>query len=95
MKNRKQAASAVRTSSSKSVFLAAVHTAQQRAREAKRTARVARLRWKAAKTAYRQARDAAREAKKAVRAAQKALPGALREKRKAAVVAGKKEQRKK
>lgn len=84
MKKQKKPAGAPKKSTSKGAFLKAVRTAQQRAAEAKRTARIAKLQWKEAKVAYKQARDAAHAAKKAVRAAQKALPGALRERRKAA-----------
>ena len=91
MKQQKTSGSKPPKSTSKSAFLKAVHTAQQRAAEAKRAAGVAKLQWKAAKTAYKQARDAAHAAKKAVRAAQKALPGALRESRKAAAALSKKQ----
>ena len=84
MKQTKSAAGTSRKATSRIAFLKAVRKAQQRAALAKRTARVAKLQWKAAKSAYREARDAAHAAKKAVRALQKALPGALRERRKAA-----------
>ena len=83
MKKRKKSPP-VKQPSSKHAFLTAVRNAQRRALQAKRAARIAKLQWKAAKSAYKQARESAHAAKKAVRAAQQALPGALRERAKAA-----------